>query len=456
MLHLPSPVTVEKHALAWLSDYRMSLAVTCLVLDLSTPYLSVSLVGFAQTFHSCLCSSHILHRSSPNFTIASHRTTAILLSSNRLGDLSGKMAEADSATTPLADKLSEMSLEDIQEKYRAIRIGGGSLQGPLRPTFDTDHPVDLLYAIELDQRVADAVQEVEFMPHDDEYHLTADNRDTDWDTEFHGSSLSKSNLANLQTHPIDMIDLGLTVDVKSQWKNEINVGGRSATFAILLCKLPNVSSLGLTGNGDTYKPYLDKVFRQASTQDDSVILSKLQKAFVSHWDTEFGEDIEVVDELVLIPSLKKLECHLLGDDAPNDYQCLQTKTSDTRTSNIEEVEITHSQFSPSDIAEFLKPLVNLKKLDYEGQFDWVVDDDDPDPEEDSLDIMREEFTDAAGDMLEQRELIWKANNEELKIRKKDLASEIEDFDEGKPSAFKTTHTYETMPNGMVKHTTTFG
>ena len=348
-----------------------------------------------------------------------------------------------------------MSLEAIQEKYRAVRIGE-SLQGLLQSTFDTNHPVDLLYAIELDQRVADAVQEIEFMPHDNEYYLTSDHRDPNWDTEFRGTPRSKSNLANLQTHPIDMVDLGLTVEEKSQWRNNIDAGGNSATFAILLCKLPNLSSLGLTGAGDLYKPYIDKVFRKASTQPNSTILSKLQKAYVSHSDTEFGEDIEVVDELVLIPSLKKLKCHLLGDDAPNDYQCLQTKTSATRTSNIEEVEITYSQFSPNDIAEFLKPLVNLKKLDYEGQFDWVVDDDDPDPDDDTLDIMRDEFSEAAGDMLEQRDLIWKANNEELKIRKKDMASEIEDFDEGKPSAFKTTHTYETMPDGTVKHTTTFG
>ena len=361
------------------------------------------------------------------------------------------MADANGTANHLADELSKMSIQDIQGKYRAVRIGRQSEHGLLDATVDIDHPVDLLYAIECDQRIADVVLELEWMPGDRETYLTI-HRDPAWDPAWHGTPQSKLNLANLQTHPLHMVNLELTNDEKLRGKGEIDAGGHSAIFAIILCKLPNLSSLGLTDGCYQYLEYLNKVFRQTSTQPNSTILSKLVKAYVSHNDTEGGEQVEVLDELVLVPSLKKLECHMLGD-GDNDYHCLQTKTGDTRTSNIEEVDISWSILTPIDIAEFLKPLVKLKKLDYENYHpDWSTSQGFPGELEDA----REEFQDAIGDMLEQRDLIWKMNCEEMVIRKKDLVSEIEDFNADISGPVKTTHTVEIMPDGTERHTRTFG
>ena len=361
------------------------------------------------------------------------------------------MSDTESTTNHLAEGLRTMSLEDIQEKYRAVRIGGEAGNGLIDATVDIDHPVDLLYAIECNQRIADAVLELEWMPGDSEVSLTI-HRDPAWDSEWHGTPQSKSNLANLQTHPLDTVDLGLTEDEILHWRGEIDAGGHSAIFAILLCKLPSLSSLNLTNGCFLYPDYLNKVFRQTSTQSRSTILSKLTKAYVTHNDTEGGEQIEVLDEMVLVPSLKKLECHMLGDDG-NDYHCLQTKSGDTRTSNIEEVDISWSLLTPIDIAELLKPLVKLKKLDYENHHgDWSTSEDFPG----EMDDVREEFEDAIGDMLDQRDLVWKANCEKMVIRKKALASEIEDFNADISGRVSTIHTVETMPDGTEKHTRTFG
>ena len=95
---------------------------------------------------------------------------------------------------------------------------------------------------------------------------------------------------------------------------------------------------------------------------------------------------------------------MLGDDG-NDYHCLKTKTGDTRTSNIEEVDVSWSLLTPIDIAEFFKPLVELKKFECENHHgDWSTSEGFPG----EMNDVREEFEDAIEDMLEQRDLIWKA------------------------------------------------
>ena len=336
------------------------------------------------------------------------------------------MAETDSTAVVLpTEQLSRLSFEDVERKYRDVCIGSGE-QGLLGPaSFVTPHAVDLLLAIERDPRIAGAVAFVQYHCGDDDMNLKED-RDDDRAPEWHGAALSESNLASLQTHPADMLDMiSLTSQERLQWRADLEIGSHSATFAVLLTRLPNLKTISLVGFGETWKPYLDKIFNHASTNPGTTILAKLTEAHASHYDNEFGEDIEVIDELILIPSLKKFSAHMLGDIDAGEYQCLQTKNGDTRTSNVEEVEFTHSQLDHNDIAEFLKPMVNLKRMDYDCMFDWSIVADC------EIEEFREEFKDVAGDMLEQRGMIWKANKENLVIRKKEFAGEVDDFDENK-------------------------
>ena len=170
---------------------------------------------------------------------------------------------------------------------------------------------------------------------------------------------------------IDLCELGLVPSEKEEWRAAIDRGQQSATFAVLLALLPNIVDLELKGHGFSYKPWLDKAFQFASSS--SSILTKLTSAYVAYWDTEGAEDLDVCEELLLIPSFRSLKTNMLACEyGEAEYQSLQTKTGDQRTSHIEEVELSYCGMLHNDIAEFLKPLVNLKKIDMDPyQYDWA-------------------------------------------------------------------------------------
>ena len=351
------------------------------------------------------------------------------------------MADPDSITNPSAEHLVPVSLEDINDKYRKVGINEGGFASLLERTFETEHSVDLLHAIEQDPRIGLAVQELEFQP-----------GDGGWDSSYHGSAESESKLEALQTHPIDMVNLGLTPEEKTQWRADIDDGDHSAAFAVLITKLPNLRSLYLFGDIDLCKPYLDKVFKHANDTLNTTILSKLTAAYVAHSDSEGTENLEIVDELIFIPSLRKFSGHMLGsEDGDAEYQCLQTKNSDTRVSNIEEVELTYCGMLHNDIAEFIKPLPNLTKLDfdpYSCTFIHVYMGEDGD-----VQTFRNGFEEDAGDMLRERSLVWKANDGKLKIRKKGVNdSDLDGFDEGMEGDMKKTDAVLIMPDGTERHT----
>ena len=375
----------------------------------------------------------------------------------------------DATTEPsLGPATQNAAPKDVEEesktqKYEKVKINEGEHGPMMEPDWRTDHPLNLLHAIHEYPLIAASVCEIEFIPYDDDSNALANppdpkkpkEIDSTWADDFFGTEETKAKLAKLKSHPVDMISfLNISPIEKEEWTSAIDRGSQSATLAVLITQLPNLRVLNLVGFGHFYKPWLDQIWRYLGTATTATILPHLTKIFVSHWDTEGTEDTDVIDEMILIPTLRTLHGHMLGnEDDPGDYKCLMTKAGDTRTSNIEELKFTICGMNHDDITELIKPLANLKKFDFTPYgYEW----DSAVYQEGGVEEFREEFEEVAGEMLKERNLSWKANYQSLKIREKKDTSDLEKIDENANSSTRRTHTTEQMPDGTVKHTIGFG
>lgn len=306
----------------------------------------------------------------------------------------------------------------LRDRYSHIWFPGG---GPRDPQ-GLVHPFDMIAIIDTEPWTAEYVYQAAFTPNDFEH---AEPTDYASATGFFGPAETEAKLHEMEKPPMSLIHyIGISDVQRDEWQTAIDKGGHSASFAILLTLLPNLRRLELTGWSNVYKPFLDPVFRHACAERPKEILSKLQTLQIQSWDNECGERIEALDESILVPSLRKLHAHLIGDEGDNEY----TFQGSHDKSNLEEVDITYSHLGPLDLAEILKPMTSLRKLDYESVFSW-----DAYGYEVGKDDFEKRFAEAAGKMLTDRGLVWKVSGGEgdedgtVKIRKAELAHEMEDM-----------------------------
>ena len=311
------------------------------------------------------------------------------------------------------------------KRHRALRDRYSDLCFPGDDSGDPQslvHPIDMIAIIDADPWTAEYVHQASFTPDDFEH---AEPTDYASATGFFGPADTEAKLHGLKKPPMSLIHyIGISDVQRDEWQTAIDRGGHSASFAILLTLLPNLHRLELTGWSNVYKPFLDPVFRHACADRPKKILSKLQTLEIQSWDNECGEHIEALDESILVPSLRKLWAHLIGEEGENEY----TFQGSHDKSNLEEVDITYSHLGPTDLAEILKPMTSLRKLDYESVFSW-----DAYGCEGGKDDFAKQFAEAAGKMLTDRGLVWVVSGGEgnedgmVKIRKAELAHEMDDM-----------------------------
>ncbi|KAJ9611514.1 hypothetical protein H2200_004698 [Cladophialophora chaetospira] len=386
-----------------------------------------------------------------------------LLTLGKVGQGSTVMAPPSqrnlSATENQDDKV-EQDLKQYQyissPGYNAI---GEPELGLPHPSWEFNHPAEVLHAVHKDPRIAAVVKVVGFYPSDglhEKWLESPKEVDEGWEEDFYGDAVTKAKYWEARNVVVQQLaTLGFDASEHAKWKAALDIGKQSAILAVLLTMLPNIESLHLLGGGGMYKSYLDRIFQYAGSNPSCGILSKLNKLYVTWDDSENGEAVDIIDELILLPSLVTFESKMLGQHE-NYYECLQTKYGEPRTSNVREVRITWSQLSHYDIAEILKPMLKLEKFDCEEpQIDWNMDCFEGD-EEDFVGRFRREFDEVAGEMLQERDLIYKVNETELMIRKRHDAKDLDSFDENKLSETSISRTVEVLEDGTKQHTVKFG
>jgi hypothetical protein len=184
--------------------------------------------------------------------------------------------------------------------------------------------VHLLYDNFKNPRVAEVIKKVECAPADvwiEQDRERGEYRD-DWLADFHGTVEAKEkfdDMAEIFVFPA-LNCLELTDEGFDRWEAAVREGNHHAICTILLLKIPNVNCLTLMGYGFSYKPFLDPIFRYTSSKMTLIVLSKLNKVYVQHWHTEFGEDPAVIDEIILVPSLRSLVAVQLGRDSCRGFE----------------------------------------------------------------------------------------------------------------------------------------
>ena len=337
--------------------------------------------------------------------------------------------------TLAASRLKEH--RQLQHKYQAISIVERS-----RPTsaFHYCHAFDVMLAIERNPWLVCYLQDAEFWPTD---HGHRANPGTDWLANHFFNVDTGNNLGNLVRKPVELLEVvGLTNDEKSHWRTALDMGDHSASFAVLLTLLPNLRKLTLRGC-DLCKKWLDPVFRVANSGGSvKPILTGLEEVFIAPLGNNFvpddGENPQVLEELVLIPSVRTLTAHVLGN---HPYVCPATKNSDDhRVSHIQEVSITYSGMTATALAELVKPMVDLRRLDYYVGWSW---DGEWHEQPNGVAQYKLDFDSQVGTLLENRGLIWKVGildkskdygienclTQNVKIRRPEMAHEIELIDE---------------------------
>lgn len=271
--------------------------------------------------------------------------------------------------TLAASRLKEH--RELRDKYRAIGVID---RGASRATLCYKHPYDLLYDLDRSPWLACYIRAVSFQPEDGDGHTP----EPDWVSGCSFTPDTSAKLDSLCTKPSEIIrTLSLSDAERVTWHTALDKGDHSASFAVLLLVLPELRSLSLQGHGEVYKPWLDPIWRYGSHDTAArPILSKFEELSVAHWDTEYGEDPRVLEELIFVPSLRKLRAHMIGDSESRDADQYISMTSkdpnDERVSKIREVDISYSGLSATALAEIVKPMVDLQWLNYEDGTGWDV------------------------------------------------------------------------------------
>ena len=261
-------------------------------------------------------------------------------------------------------KIAAQRLEQhraLRDKYSKIKVVAEEAEG-----YWFDHPVDAIYDIEKDPWLAEYVRQVSFIPADSSECSPED----DWVNGCHFSAGTRSKLARLTPTPINLVTcIGLTAKEKIEWRDEIEKGNHSATFAVLLTLLPNLRRLILGGGQCQYKAYLDKLFQHTSSSHCKCsCLSSVNTIEVRDWfDQEFYADPNALNEMVFLPSLRKLQIDRFNDWDLYRYECLSSKPGVLRyTSNIEHLVIGKCGQDLDNLANLSQPMGKLKRLDFES------------------------------------------------------------------------------------------
>jgi hypothetical protein len=331
------------------------------------------------------------------------------------------------ATRPTPQQLATKDRHDPYKQYRNVQIGDGGMHGdiqaPADETWKMTHPVALLELITETPAISLIIKRVLFIPGDGYWYDTLTNNtlkspkevDDEWSHDFYGLPEDQEKLESLPVHPVDLLAFELTTEEKTQWRSLIDIGHQSATFAACLCLLPALEDLQLGDRGAKWMPYLNKVFKHAATVPSTKVLAQLKEVYIYHDDTEGCEDLDAVDEVMFIPSLRKLRGQQLGNEyGEQEYVC--PPGSANRVSNIEEIDFISCGLNGDDITELLKPMVNLKKMDFEAYQDWAY----IYGFKGGSSMFRRRFHRATKAMFEERGLVWKADRSTVKIRKKGL------------------------------------
>ena len=326
---------------------------------------------------------------------------------------------------------------ELRDRYQAVRVINGGGGGP---GIHYRHAFDVMLDIERNPWLVCYLQDAEFWPTD---HGHRANPGTDWLANHFFNVDTGNNLGNLVRKPVELLEVvGLTNDEKSHWRTALDMGDHSASFAVLLTLLPNLRKLTLRAC-DVCKKWLDPVFRVANSGGSvKPILTRLEGVFIAPlgniFDPEDGENPQVLEELVLIPSVRTLTAHVLGN---HPYVCPATKNPDDhRVSHIQEVSITYSGMTATALAELVKPMVDLRRLDYYVGWPW---DGEWHEEPNGVAQYKFDFDSQVGTLLENRGLIWKVGvldkskdygienylTQNVKIRTPEMAHEIELIDE---------------------------
>ena len=299
-----------------------------------------------------------------------------------------------------ATSWSNMTPKDrtCREKYRRVSI---SEERDTRlksyGIFHCLHPLLFIILIFMRPRTAEYVEELCWNP---DQHLDEPQRPTEphriWPElqsprfyKFYGSICSRvAELVQLQPQDFD----------EATWTAKIAQGDPAAWFAVLLTMLPNLQHLRCDNGLQWCKPLLKPIFKLAC-QHPSRVLSHLESFSLRN---RFGsvDPFEALDEVVYIPSLRKLD---VNDFGALDHAILPC--NDALVSNLECVEIVECRIPVQAFKPWLASMINLKRLDmtYSTSGSSMYRSD----KTLYLPTFPEEFKEECGAILTTRKLRWK-------------------------------------------------
>ena len=360
--------------------------------------------------------------------------------------------------------------EHLRNRYRQINLSHEGWHETWDQGLRLQHPMEVIALIAKRPEVASYIEELCWQPADRIFYCLsdADKKAQGFLDDFHGSTRDRQALAEHQSFIWKQLEaLALEDSDKARWRKAISDGEHSATFAVLLTLVPNLRFLRLEGGGHDYQEWLDPVFKQAQQQlPENQILPRLESVNVRHDDTEGEEGIELLDELMFIPSLRRFECCMFGteDNAPLSYDT-------TLVSGLEYIEINVSAIPVKCYKGLLSVLPDLKRLDMATCSDWWRSGCDTRAE------FHEKFEELCGPMLEERGMVWKVGkyaadhkgcisgeqtgeDEGMMIRCAELASELDQMDDTIPEkvGMRWVTTVTTRADGVVvtEQALTFG
>jgi hypothetical protein len=194
---------------------------------------------------------------------------------------------------------------------------------------------------------------------DEDKDFEDDENEPDRDTKIESawSTLSKG-----------LTTFGLDAAEQERGNRALRKGSESAHFAILLGMVPNLRALRFGGEGTTWTPWIDVLFRYTRMTTDP-ILRNLSTIEISHNDSEGEESIGVLQDLIFLSRLRTLYTHNCGDNGREGNWSPRADLN-FEQSQLESVAFNYCLTNFATMLQMMEPMKALKALDYSNCGEW--------------------------------------------------------------------------------------
>lgn len=256
-----------------------------------------------------------------------------------------------------------------KSKYSTIQLGLPDIGFP----FETFHPFLFLGEILNDPSITDYVTDLQISQYGSEPGLGYAG-----ETEKSSGPVGANLRALLSTRGPEIESLS----TKCSWIDKAKQGEwRSALtqttnqphhMAILLTMLRNLRSIKMLRICHGCVPINDIIWKVAATNRDPLsrsyhkALSALASISIDHWETKNGQNIQICNTFIALPSLRFLHGHMIYGSCKSGTDISSDEHNDTAaTSYIKEISMKCSAIDAPSFVKILQPIKNLERFTYE-------------------------------------------------------------------------------------------